>query len=590
MEQALHDLLNPTQLQVANGQQVMADAQEALERLQDPTALDVANAQQAVAVARVALRDRQEALDELLDPDIDTLQDAVRDAEFDLAGAEQDVELTDIGSATSALENAQDTLETMQERRVSVQKALDACTVHKLEQEDERDVHDYMQLTVSEEVVHGGFIYLEGSVYEVFEETGQTMLDTFGSIVTRQSYRVCDPDRAVTVDGVRRTLAEADEDVVAAEDRVREAELQLGSTRMSNTTALDVATEELEDAREALDDTLAGSDPIDLAVAHAAVDDAAGELGDAEEQLEQLLVPQPGDVAIATGNMDDAQKQLEQLLNPRPADVAVAKATLADVQDELAKLLNPDPDDVTVAEVTLADAKEKLADLLGGPDPDDIAAADAKVLAVQTTLDSVRVVAPFDSTVVETQSQVGDYVNNNSIALTLADLSYLEVQVNVSELDVNSIFVGQEATLTLDAVSDQTFAGRVADVGFLGSVSQGVVTFPVTVVVDGPDPALKPGMTAAVSIVTERREDVLVVPNRAIRVSGGQRTVTVLWEGQQIVVPVTLGLLSETMSEVIEGELREGDAVVISQPTTTQGGFGSGRGGMGGGFGGFGGH
>ena len=64
--------------------------------------------------------------------------------------------------------------------------------------------------------------------------------------------------------------------------------MQLGSTRMSNTTALDVATEELEDAREALDDTLAGSDPIDLAVAHAGVDDAAGELGDVEEQLEQL--------------------------------------------------------------------------------------------------------------------------------------------------------------------------------------------------------------------------------------------------------------------------------------------------------------
>ncbi|MDP6415534.1 MAG: hypothetical protein QGG54_11020, partial [Gammaproteobacteria bacterium] len=328
-QEELDQLQDPTALSLANAQQSVVDAQEELDRLHDPTALSLANAQQAVADAQEALsdltnpgiaqiaaaeqrvatalevlRDQQEVLDELLDPDLDVLQDAVRDAEFELTRAGQDAELTDIGSATSSLENAQDAFETANEMLLSVQKALDGCKVHKLEQEDGRD---YMQLTVSEEILHGGFTYLEGSLYEVFEETGQTMLDTYGSVVTRQTYRVCSLDRSVTVDGVTRTLVEAEEDVVAAEDRVREAELHLQSTRMSNTTALDVATEDLQDARESLDDAIAGPDPIDLAVAEAGVEDAAGNLVDAKEQLEQLLDPQPEDIAVAAGKLDDAK-------------------------------------------------------------------------------------------------------------------------------------------------------------------------------------------------------------------------------------------------------------------------------------------
>lgn len=95
-------------------------------------------------------------------------------------------------------------------------------------------------------------------------------------------------------------------------------------------------------------------------------------------------------------------------------------------------------------------------------------------------------------------------------------------------------------------------------------------------------------MTAAVSIVTDRREGVLIVPNRAVVVSGSQRIVTVLFEGQQIPIPVTLGLSNETASEILEGQLREGDMIVISLPAASQSGFNPGGGfaGMGGGFGG----
>ena len=99
-------------------------------------------------------------------------------------------------------------------------------------------------------------------------------------------------------------------------------------------------------------------------------------------------------------------------------------------------------------------------------------------------------------------------------------------------------------------------------------------------------------MTAAVSIVTESHADVLLVPNRAIRVASGRRSVSVLVEGEQIEVPVTLGLTNETYSEVSSGLLRGGDAVVLNPTNTTQSGagglfgiFGGGRGGGGGGGG-----
>ena len=93
----------------------LISARQDLAELLNPTDLQISNAQKSVA-------DAEEDLDDLLNPDIEALKDALRDAEFDLARAEQDVELADIGTATSALENALDTLEDMKERQVSVQK------------------------------------------------------------------------------------------------------------------------------------------------------------------------------------------------------------------------------------------------------------------------------------------------------------------------------------------------------------------------------------------------------------------------------------------------------------------------------------
>jgi multidrug efflux pump subunit AcrA (membrane-fusion protein) len=100
-------------------------------------------------------------------------------------------------------------------------------------------------------------------------------------------------------------------------------------------------------------------------------------------------------------------------------------------------------------------------------------------------------------------------------------------------------------------------------------VTQGVVNYAVTIVLDETDPALRPGMTASAIIVVERRENVLLAPNRAIKSSGKNKIVTLLQNNRSITTTVTLGLIGDTYSEVVSG-LQAGDSVVVPGTSTTQ--------------------
>lgn len=257
-----------------------------------------------------------------------------------------------------------------------------------------------------------------------------------------------------------------------------------------------------------------------------------------------------------------------------------------------AALAGPDPKQVqlttqqlAVAQAAYNKTQDDLAKLLAGPTAADVAAANARIAVDQATLANVKVLAPFAGTVVAISTNPGDAVVPGTVAVQLADLSTLKVLVGVSEIDISRVKTGQEVDLSLDAVSGKTFTGQVSDVGYLGTTTQGVVNFAVTVVITNPDPALKPGMTASAAVVTDKKDNVLLVPNRAIHVTGGQRTVTVLFEGQQIPVTVQVGLSNDTDSEVTGGQLKEGDTIVLNATTAASSGGGFGGGGGGGGFG-----
>ena len=204
----------------------------------------------------------------------------------------------------------------------------------------------------------------------------------------------------------------------------------------------------------------------------------------------------------------------------------------------------------------------------GVPDPDDIAAAESRITALNATINLARLTAPFSGTVTEVNGMIGDQVNAGTLAFRIDDLSHLLVDVQIPEVDINSIRVGQSVDLAFDAIINKAYQGRVVSVANIGMVQSGLVTFKVTIELLNPDDQVRTGMTAAVNIVINQLEDVLTVPNRAVRLVDGQTVVYLLKNNAVVEVPLQLGASSDTISEVLSGDLKEGDKVILNPPSS----------------------
>ncbi|MGD8822292.1 MAG: efflux RND transporter periplasmic adaptor subunit [Anaerolineales bacterium] len=224
--------------------------------------------------------------------------------------------------------------------------------------------------------------------------------------------------------------------------------------------------------------------------------------------------------------------------------------------------------EVAVAQAQVDDAQREWERLSDGPDPAEVAAAEARVAAAQASLEAARVIAPFAGTVTSIEMHEGDLVSMGSPAIGLANMDSLLIDVSVSEVDINRISVGQEASLVFDAMPDQTYTGKVTQVSLVGVVEQGVVNFRITLELTDADELVRPGMTAAVNLVVSEIEDVLLVPNRAVRLREGERVVYVLRGGRPVPVSVRLGSSSDLYSQVLDGDLEEGDQILLNPPTS----------------------
>ncbi|MFT3895385.1 MAG: efflux RND transporter periplasmic adaptor subunit [Anaerolineales bacterium] len=242
-------------------------------------------------------------------------------------------------------------------------------------------------------------------------------------------------------------------------------------------------------------------------------------------------------------------------------------------------------EDLALAKAKLDDAQREFDRLQNGADAADLAAAQARVDAAQATLNLAHIIAPFDGTVTESYPLPGDQVGAGSTAFRIDNLTSLYVDVEVSEVDINSVTVGQPVTLTFDAILDKDtpYNGKVVEVAQAGTAVQGVVSFKVTVELTDADEFVKPGMTAAVNIVVKEIKNELLVPNRAVRLSDNKRVIYLLVNGQPVKTEIRLGSSSDTKSVIAGGDIKEGDTVILNPPTDV---FGPGGGGPGGGFGG----
>ena len=221
--------------------------------------------------------------------------------------------------------------------------------------------------------------------------------------------------------------------------------------------------------------------------------------------------------------------------------------------------------DLDLKEAQYEDAKRAYERVADGPNQDDLAAAQARVDAAQATLDLAHLTAPFAGTVTEAFPLAGDQVSAGTIAFRVDDLSSLLVDVELSEVDINRVTVGQPVTLTFDAILGTEYEGQIVKVAQAGTVVGGVVNFTVTVELTDADELVKPGMTAAVTIVVEEIKDAVLVPNRAVRLVDGNRVVFLMTEeGAPEKVEIRLGSSSDTMSVVVGGDLKEGDTIILN--------------------------
>jgi HlyD family secretion protein len=215
---------------------------------------------------------------------------------------------------------------------------------------------------------------------------------------------------------------------------------------------------------------------------------------------------------------------------------------------------------------TLLAAQKKMYTLTIAPDPIEAATVQVKVDSAQAIVNQAQLTAPFAGTVAETYSMSGDQVSPGTLGFRVDDVSRLLVDVQVTEVDINSIQVGQPVTVMFDAILGAEYNGKVVDVAQAGEIAGGSVSFTVTVELTDADAQVKPGMTAAVTVTVKELADVLLVQNRAVRLVEGQRVVYVLRNGIVEQIAITLGASSDSSSEVVAGDLKEGDLVILNPP------------------------
>ena len=182
---------------------------------------------------------------------------------------------------------------------------------------------------------------------------------------------------------------------------------------------------------------------------------------------------------------------------------------------------------------------------------------------LQEAMNNYTVTSPISGTIIEKNAKAGDALTAGADLCTIYDLSYLVMVINVDELQVSNVSVGQSVQVTADAVPDKTYTGTVTRVSMKGSSNGGTTTYPVTVRIDETE-GLRPGMNANAEIVIAEAQNSLAVPNAAI-VRGGYVLVTkdspsaanadpdmTAPEGY-VYVPVKIGVSDDDYTQIISG-------------------------------------
>jgi len=287
----------------------------------------------------------------------------------------------------------------------------------------------------------------------------------------------------------------------------------------------------------------------------------------------------------------------DQLINQRqniPPIITSSQTALStyttETNSHLVDLLNI-TNTITTSNYAITEKTESLKKLQNGPDTLDVSSQQLSVTLRQNALQDAKdnladyyIRAPFAGTLAKVDVKVGDSASQGTAVATIISPEKI-ADVSLNEVDVAKIKTGEKVTLTFDAVPDLTIAGLVAEIDTVGTQSQGVVTYNVKISFDTQDERVKAGMSVTANIITDVKQDVLVVPNSAIKTSGTTsyiETFDTIPAGAATTqggitssapikdVQVEVGISNDTSSEITSG-LNEGDVIVTRTvaPSTT---------------------
>lgn len=351
-----------------------------------------------------------------------------------------------------------------------------------------------------------------GRVQEILVSEGETV--TAGQELVRLETRDLDL-------GVRRAqagLASVQAQLARAKAGARSEEIALAEADVAIAEGnLESAKAGLSSAQAALDMVLAGASQGDIDIAMKQVELAKNQLWGAQAQRDVIgdamnnFPPRASNieyeaakaqVAAAETQVSIAELQLEQAkAGARDEDITAAEAQVAQAEAG-----------VEIAEAQLGQAQARLDLVKAGSLPEDIAVAEAAVAQaevgleeVQNALEDAVLTAPFGGTVGAILFEEGELVSPQMPVVRLGDLTRLRVLTSdLSEADVNRVEVGQEATITVDALEGKTFKGTVARIASLATERRGDRVYAVTLDLEvGPESGLRWGMSAFVEIMVD---------------------------------------------------------------------------------------
>jgi HlyD family secretion protein len=267
------------------------------------------------------------------------------------------------------------------------------------------------------------------------------------------------------------------------------------------------------------------------------------------------------------------------------ANVEQAEAQLEDAGRTLARQRELYSKDLVISrsELDAAETKSEVANAQLNLAKAQLARASAALKLAETNLGYTKIMSPVNGVVVERNVDVGQTVAASFQTPTLftiaEDLTKMQLNTNVDEADIGSVKVGAEAEFTVDAYPNSTFKGVVSQVRIAPIIVQNVVTYNALIDVENPDQMLKPGMTANVSMVVANVGDVLKIPNAALRFFPSDAGSPADYPGAGVWIvrnhkperiQVETGISDGRYTQLVSGNLKEGDEVILESPAQAQ--------------------